>query len=100
MKQLVEAIEYLQLKGIMHRDLKPANILIDAHNNVKLCDFGLATTLNDIEERRLFCGSPGYFAPEVLRAKSKANRELYGVEIDTWALGICMFYFLEGRLPF
>ena len=34
-------------RPILHRDLKPANILLDKNNNVKLCDFGLATEVRE-----------------------------------------------------
>jgi serine/threonine protein kinase len=71
MSQLVEAIIYQQYKGIMHRDLKPANLLIVEHMNVKVCDFGLACAMKDESEKHLYCGTPGYFAPEGLRKKTK-----------------------------
>lgn len=33
---------YMHSLGIVHRDLKSHNILVDEHNNIKICDFGLA----------------------------------------------------------
>ena len=59
---------------ITHRDLKPENVLIDLTPKtlrVKICDFGLARNIpadtNHVSE---FCGSPGFFAPEVYLDKS------------------------------
>jgi serine/threonine protein kinase len=40
MAQLVNAVEYMQTKGIMHRDLKPGNIMLDDYYNLKIIDYG------------------------------------------------------------
>lgn len=41
------ALNFLHSANVMHRDLKPANILIDQDCGIKICDFGLARTLNE-----------------------------------------------------
>ena len=38
------AVNYLHSNGIAHRDLKPENILIDKNNDIKIIDFGFATS--------------------------------------------------------
>lgn len=43
MLQLLSGVNYLHDVGIAHRDLKPENILLDANDNIKISDFGLAT---------------------------------------------------------
>lgn len=51
-------------KAVLHRDLKPANVFLDANNNVKLGDFGLARVLNhDTSFARTFVGTPYYMSP-------------------------------------
>lgn len=41
------AAKFLHERNIVHRDIKPANVLINSDCNVKLCDFGMARTLDE-----------------------------------------------------
>ena len=41
-KDVATVYHYMHCLGIVHRDLKSHNILVDEHNNIKVCDFGLA----------------------------------------------------------
>ena len=75
----------------MHHDLKGENVLIDAHNVVRLTDFGLSERY-DIDQRgRAFCGSPGFYAPEV------ATGDYDPWKVDVWALGCVALELLTGR---
>lgn len=47
MGQIVDAVMYLEERGIIHNDLKTENILVDGEGNAKLIDFGLAMPLSD-----------------------------------------------------
>ena len=45
--QIILALGYLHMKGIVHRDLKLENILIDTDGFIKIIDYGLAKMLNE-----------------------------------------------------
>lgn len=108
--ETVLAVEYLHSYGIVHRDLKPDNLLITAFGHIKLTDFGLskmglmslATNLYegyiDVESRQFsdkqVFGTPEYIAPEVIL------RQGYGKPVDWWSMGIILYEFLIGCVPF
>ncbi|XP_014211812.1 serine/threonine-protein kinase grp [Copidosoma floridanum] len=95
-RQLIMAVEYLHKRGVAHRDLKPENLLLDAHNNLKVSDFGLATVYRfQGKERRLDkkCGTLPYVAPEVLEVPYNAE------PADIWSCGIILTALLAGELP-
>uniref|UniRef100_A0A8C2AIR4 non-specific serine/threonine protein kinase n=1 Tax=Cyprinus carpio TaxID=7962 RepID=A0A8C2AIR4_CYPCA len=108
--ETVLALEYLHSYGIVHRDLKPDNLLITSMGHIKLTDFGLSKiglmnmTTNLYEghiekDTREFidkqvCGTPEYIAPEVIL------RQGYGKPVDWWAMGVILYEFLVGCVPF
>jgi serine/threonine protein kinase len=54
---------------------------------VKIADFGVAKTLG-FEGLKTYCGSPQYFAPEVLRRRDTVcGNGRYGKGADMWSLG-------------
>jgi eukaryotic-like serine/threonine-protein kinase len=95
---VLEALEYIHANGIVHRDLKPENIMVDANDNIKLIDFGIA---GDTAARRLTyanftaaLGTPDYISPEQVRGKRGDGRS------DIYALGVILYEMLTGSLPF
>ncbi|XP_060087712.1 serine/threonine-protein kinase PLK3 [Heteronotia binoei] len=95
LKQIISALKYLHLKGILHRDLKLGNFFISENMELKVGDFGLAARQEPADQRKkTICGTPNYLAPEVLL------RQGHGPESDVWSLGCVMYTLLCGNPPF
>ena len=86
----------------VHIDLKLENILVVdrlSDVNIKLTDFSLAKNMTS--EGITLCGTPQYFAPEVLRRRHAVKGDgWYGKEIDCWSISVILFILLSGSPPF
>lgn len=92
--QLLNGLHFLHSRRIVHRDLKPENLLLTAHNDIKIIDFGLSNIFHDTFMKTC-CGSPAYAPPEMIQGK------LYsGPSADLWSTGIILYAMLCGCLPF
>lgn len=91
--ELALALDYIHQKGYAYRDLKPENVLLGEDGHVRLIDFGLTKSVG-MSLARTFCGTSEYLAPEIIL------RDLYGCEVDFWALGILMYELLFKVTPF
>ncbi|XP_051872985.1 mitogen-activated protein kinase 15 isoform X3 [Pristis pectinata] len=96
--QLLKATKFIHSGNVIHRDQKPSNILLDADCFVKLCDFGLARCINQIQEEQ---GNPAlteyvatrwYRAPEILLASPR-----YTKGVDMWSVGCILGEMLLGK---
>ncbi|XP_077127970.1 microtubule-associated serine/threonine-protein kinase 4-like isoform X2 [Ranitomeya variabilis] len=108
--ETVLAVEYLHSYGVVHRDLKPENLMISSTGHIKVTDFGISRLglmrpTSDIYKARAkdiarefhddgITGTYHYVAPEVILQKG------YGRHIDWWAIGIILYKFLTGHVPF
>lgn len=94
--QIAEGLAYLHARSVVHRDLKTLNIVLDKALNCKLCDFGLAVTL---ERSHLtvagMTGSPRYMAPELLDPPAKVTEK-----VDIWAMGCVLLELFCRSTPF
>ncbi|KAG7390046.1 Serine/threonine-protein kinase plk1 [Phytophthora pseudosyringae] len=98
MRQLVEGLAYLHENLVIHRDLKLGNLFLTSDMRLKIGDFGLATRLDNPEDRkRTMCGTPNYIAPEIL---SGQRGDGHSFEVDIWSTGVVMYTLLVGRPPF
>lgn len=80
---------------MLHRDLKPANIFLDAKQNVKLGDFGLARILShDTSFAKTFVGTPYYMSPvRPLRPRGDVPLLKRFILVDGCA-GVCLSLFV------
>ncbi len=93
---IAAGLQAAHAQGVVHRDLKPANVFVNADNEVKLGDFGLAlTTAGDgaaLTDQMM--GTPAYMAPEQGHAEAVDHRS------DLYALGCILFEMLSGAPPY
>ena len=98
-QQLIVAIHHIHNEGFVHKDLKLENLLLDKAFNIKVTDFGMATTIEGSDnsgfEKRLFGGSQGYMAPEI-----EHKVPFSGQVADLFAFGVILFTMYAGAPPF
>ncbi len=94
--QVSRALAFAHDRGIVHRDLKPENVMIGRFGEVYLLDWGVAIRLSERESApRTIVGTPGYLAPEMVRADPR----LVDARTDVYLLGATLFEVLTGRAP-
>ena len=86
------AVNYLHERKFVYRDIKPENIMVLGNGFIKLIDFGTAKAIND--RTKTIIGTPHYMAPEVILGEG------YSFKVDFWSIGICMYEFMCGGVPF
>jgi len=93
MKKLFGALHHMHSQKVVHRDIKPENIMLAANDELKLIDFGLSKRQEGNKKLKTIAGTPYYMAPEVLDGQ-------YDSKCDTWSLGVLLYVFMSGYLPF
>jgi serine/threonine-protein kinase len=94
--QAGEALDRAHAEGVVHRDVKPANLLLDTEGNVRVSDFGIATTsgVETITLPGTILGTVGYLSPEQARGEPAAAAS------DRYSLAVVAFELLTGHRPF
>ena len=81
--QLLTALKYIHAAGVLHRDLKPSNLLINADCTLRLCDFGLARSVDGASGALTeYVVTRWYRAPEIM-----LGQRAYTSAVDVWAAG-------------
>lgn len=90
--QLIGACHWMHIHQVIHRDLKLGNLLLDAHMNVKVGDFGLAALIENPGERKKYV-----FHPPWLKSLLNYLTELY-VEPQITLLRKCYLILLMATV--
>lgn len=98
-RQICAALAHAHARGIVHRDLKPGNVLVvptEGGHTLKLVDLGLALgrDRSRVTAAGHVVGTPSYMAPEQALGRDVDART------DLYALGIMMYQWATGELPF
>lgn len=100
--QACAGLGYAHRHGIIHRDVKPGNLMITGGPvdggpmTCKLTDFGIARAAEQtrITQVGSVVGTAAYLAPEQVRGEEATP------STDVYALGVVLYQFLTGRLPY
>jgi len=97
--QLLKALGYMHSGNVLHRDMKPSNLLLNSECLVKVADFGLARSINDIDGENAqnpvltdYVATRWYRAPEILLGSTK-----YTKGVDMWSIGCILGELLNGK---
>jgi eukaryotic-like serine/threonine-protein kinase len=100
--QACAGLDYAHRHGIIHRDVKPGNLMIiggpagGGDMTTKLADFGIARASEQtrITQVGSVVGTAAYLAPEQARGEEATPSS------DVYSLGVVLYQFLTGRLPY
>lgn len=105
---IIEGLAHIHQQGIIHRDLKPVNVFLDSRDQVKIGDFGLATsTLKALQQnpanqsilKHSFGDSQtGQVGTALYCAPESADSKLVSVKVDIYSAGIIFFEMISPPL--
>ena len=90
---MIYALKYIHENNVIHRDIKPENLVLDENGFVRITDFGIAKE-NMPDNSSETSGTPGYMAPEVMKAKN------HSFPVDFFAIGVIGYEFMLGKRPY
>ncbi|KAL3310320.1 hypothetical protein Ciccas_011116, partial [Cichlidogyrus casuarinus] len=96
--QILRGIKFIHSCGILHRDLKPGNLLVNGNCLLKICDFGLARTVEEShypETMTMEVVTQFYRSPELLLGFNR-----YSSAVDIWSIGCILGELILRRVLF
>lgn len=90
--EICSGVSALHELGVGHFDIKAENIIIGNDYKAKLCDFGAARNLTEVNYDVV--GSDSYMAPEV-----RSGDGCSGCKPDIFSLGVLLFAMYYGKFP-
>jgi len=97
LQQVGGALNYAHRLGVVHRDIKPSNVLMDAHGDCYLTDFGLAQIMEasiKLTATGVGVGTPAYMSPE------QGQGEQVDACSDIYSLGVMLYEMVTGQVPY
>jgi len=93
--QIAAGLQYAKEQRIVHRDIKAANLFFTKERTVKIMDFGLAKTIEEVRKSStMIGGTPYYMAPEQAAGDELDHRA------DLYAFGVTLYQLVTGTVPF
>ena len=97
--QTLKCLKYIHSADLLHRDLKPSNLLLNSECHMKVCDFGLARSIDKRDNTNQpiltdYVATRWYRAPEILLGSNN-----YTKSADMWSVGCILAELLLGK-PF
>lgn len=95
--QVLAALEYAHVHGVIHRDIKPANMMLTQAGIVKLMDFGIAKAATDqkLTMTGTTMGSLYYMSPEQIQGAATLD-----ARADLYSMGVSLYELVTGKRPF